>query len=272
MKLCRFQPLEFSAKNVSRTPRDIRPASHSGIIEGDLVHEISGDLTESREPTGRAWPLDTVKLLPPSRPSKIVCVGRNYADHAAEMGDPPPKEPLIFMKPPSSIIAPEEPIVIPPISHRVDHEGELAVIIGRRCARLRDNEDVAPYILGYTCLNDVTARDIQKSEVQYTRAKGFDTFCPFGPVLVTALNPSGTSVETFVNGIRKQSGNTSEMIFSIGVIIRWIAQVMTLEPGDLIATGTPAGISSLSPGDVVEVVVGGIGTLRNPVVGPNSSS
>ncbi|MGH9682687.1 MAG: fumarylacetoacetate hydrolase family protein [Candidatus Acidiferrales bacterium] len=272
MKLCRFQPLEFSAKNVSRAPQESRPAPRSGIIEGNLIHEISGDLTGSRERTGRTWPLDAVKFLPPSTPSKIVCVGRNYLDHVAELGNPLPKEPMIFLKPPSSIIAPEEPIVMPPISHRVDHEGEIAIIIGRRCSRLGGNEDVAPYILGYTCLNDVTARDIQKSDVQYTRAKGFDTFCPFGPVLVTALDPAGATVETFVNGIGKQSGHTSEMIFSIGVIIRWIAEVMTLEPGDLIATGTPAGVSPLSPGDIVEVTVSGVGTLRNPVVRPDSNS
>ena len=177
-----------------------------------------------------------------------------------------PKQPLIFLKPPSAVIAPEEPIVLPRISQRVDYEGELAIIIGRRCYHLTDNEDVSPYILGYTCLNDVTARDLQKLDVQFTRGKSFDTFCPFGPILETQIDPAGVSVETFVNGIRKQSGHTSEMIFSVDVIIRFIAQVMTLEPGDVIATGTPAGVGPLAAGDVVEVSVGGIGTLRNPVI------
>jgi len=156
--------------------------------------------------------------------------------------------------------------VMPAASQRVDYEGELAMIIGRRCAQLRDSDDVRPYILGYTCLNDVTARDLQKLDVQFTRAKGFDTFCPFGPLLETTIDPSGVAVQTFVNGVRKQSGHTSQMIFPLDVIIRFIARVMTLEPGDVIATGTPAGVSALASGDVVEVSVGGIGTLRNPVV------
>ncbi len=148
----------------------------------------------------------------------------------------------------------------------MDHEGELAVIIARRCYHLKDEESVGPYILGYTCLNDVTARDLQKLDVQFTRGKGFDTFCPFGPILETHLDPAGVTVETYVNGIRKQSGHTSEMIFSVDAIIRFIAQVMTLEPGDVIATGTPSGVGPLAAGDVVEVSVGGIGTLRNPVI------
>jgi len=154
----------------------------------------------------------------------------------------------------------------PKISERVDHEGELCVVIGKTCYQPAADEDVRHYILGYTCLNDVTARDLQKLDVQFTRAKGFDTFCPFGPLLETTIDPAGVSVETFVNGVRKQSGHTSQMIFPLDVIIRFIAQVMTLEPGDVIATGTPAGVSALASGDVVEVSVGGIGTLRNPVI------
>ena len=218
--------------------------------------------------TGREWPLDEVKFLPPSSPSKIVCVGRNYLAHARELDNEVPKEPLIFLKPPSAVIAPEEPIVLPRISERVDFEGELAVVIGRRCFHLGSNEDVRPYLAGYTCLNDVTARDLQKRDGQWSRAKGFDTFCPFGPLLESEAPTADTTIETYVNGIRKQSGRVAEMIFPVDVIIRWIAQVMTLEPGDVIATGTPSGIAPLSAGDVVEVSVSGIGTLRNPVAGP----
>jgi 2-keto-4-pentenoate hydratase/2-oxohepta-3-ene-1,7-dioic acid hydratase in catechol pathway len=266
MKLCRFQPLEFSASGVSRSAQETHPQPRAGIISENIISEIHGELWGSRELTGKTWPLGRVKLLPPSVPTKIVCVGRNYLDHAKELNNEVPKQPLIFIKPPSSVIAPEEPIVMPSISQRVDYEGELAIIIGRRCYQLGDADDVQPYIAGYTCLNDVTARDLQKLDVQFTRAKGFDTFCPFGPVLETHLDPAGVTVETFVNGVRKQSGHTSQMIFPLDVIIRFIAQVMTLEPGDVIATGTPAGVSPLAPGDVVEVSIGGIGTLRNPVV------
>jgi 2-keto-4-pentenoate hydratase/2-oxohepta-3-ene-1,7-dioic acid hydratase in catechol pathway len=266
MKLCRFQPLEFDAKELSRSTRETHPCPRAGIIEGDRIHEIRGELWGARERTGKIWPLDRIKFLPPSAPSKIVCVGRNYSDHAKELGNAVPALPLIFLKPPSSVIAPEEPIVLPRISQRVDYEGELAVVIGRTCYHLKDDESASPYILGYTCLNEVTARDLQKLDGQFTRGKGFDTFCPFGPVLETQLAPSGVTVETYLNGIRKQSGHTSEMIFSVDVIIRFIAQVMTLEPGDVIATGTPSGVGPLAAGDVVEVSVGGIGTLRNPVV------
>ncbi len=176
-----------------------------------------------------------------------------------------PKEPLIFLKPPSAVIAPGEEIVLPSVSKRVDFEGELAVVIGKRCKGVKPSDNVTNYIAGYTCLNDVTARDLQKPDGQWWRAKGSDTFCPFGPFLETELAPD-TIVETFVNGIRKQSASISNWIFSLDVIIRWIAQVMTLEPGDVIATGTPEGVGPLSAGDTVEVAVSGIGTLRNTVV------
>jgi 2-keto-4-pentenoate hydratase/2-oxohepta-3-ene-1,7-dioic acid hydratase in catechol pathway len=266
MKLCRFQPLEFSLAEINRSSRELHPPARAGIIDGSTISEIHGELWGPREFTGKKWPVDQVKFLPPSVPTKIVCVGKNYLDHAKEMGGEPPKVPLIFLKPPSSVIAPEEPIVLPPSSQRVDYEGELAIIIGRRCRHLADDEDVQPYVLGYTCLNDVTARDLQKLDGQFTRGKGFDTFCPFGPLVETQLDKSGVAVETFLNGVKKQSGHTSQLIFPLDVIIRFIAQVMTLEPGDVIATGTPAGVSALAPGDVVEVSVGGIGTLRNPVI------
>jgi 2-keto-4-pentenoate hydratase/2-oxohepta-3-ene-1,7-dioic acid hydratase in catechol pathway len=266
MKLCRFQVPEFDASRLSRTATETQLAARSGIIDGEKVIELSGDLLNPRERTGKSFPVDGVQFLAPSVPTKIVCVGRNYAEHAKELGNEAPKIPLIFLKPPSSVIAPEAPIVMPTISQRVDFEGELAVVIGRRCYKLGPDDDVAPHILGYTCLNDVTARDIQRADVQFTRGKGFDTFCPFGPAIETQLDPAGTTVETYMNGVRKQSGHTREMMFSVDVILRFISQVMTLEPGDVIATGTPAGVGPLAAGDVVEVVVGGIGTLRNPVI------
>ena len=267
MKLCRFQLMEFAVSDIARAPHEIRPQVRHGIVEGDTIDEFRGELWGSHERTGHKWPVASVQFLPPSVPSKIVCVGKNYADHAAEMGGPPPKSPIIFLKPPSSVIAPEEPIVLPRISERVDYEGEIAIVIGRRLRLLdpNDNQDLRSYILGYTCFNDITARDLQKLDGQWTRGKSFDTFCPFGPVLESDLNLPDTRLETFVNGVRKQSASASEMIFSVDVIIRWIAQVMTLEPGDVIATGTPAGIGPLANGDVVVVSVSGIGTLRNPV-------
>jgi 2-keto-4-pentenoate hydratase/2-oxohepta-3-ene-1,7-dioic acid hydratase in catechol pathway len=265
MKLCRFQPVLLSA-TVSRSGGETHPGALAGVVEGTNVREISGDFFAGWKPGERVWPLSEVKLLPPSVPSKIVCVGRNYREHASELGNEVPPEPLIFLKPPSAIIAPDEPIVMPTISKRVDYEGEIAVIIGRTCSQLAPTDDVKPYIVGFTCLNDVTARDLQKSDGQWTRGKGFDTFCPFGPVLETSLDLGAATVETFVNGVRKQSGRASEMMFSVDVIIKWISRVMTLQPGDVIATGTPSGVGPVQAGDVVEVVVGGVGTLRNPVV------
>ncbi len=212
-------------------------------------------------------PLVSTLLLAPVEPSKIVCVGRNYADHAKELGNEVPKEILIFLKPPTSIIAPKEKIVRPPISQRVDFEGELAVVIRKRCRKLGDNEDVRPYILGYTCANDVTARDLQKKDDQWTRAKGFDTFCPVGPLVTDEVDPwKGLHLETRVNGEVKQSGNTTDFIFPLDAVIRYIAGIMTLLPGDLVLTGTPAGIAPLKAGDQVDITIQGIGTLANPVV------
>jgi 2-keto-4-pentenoate hydratase/2-oxohepta-3-ene-1,7-dioic acid hydratase in catechol pathway len=265
MKLCRFQPLELDAK-VGVDSQEVHPQPRTGIIESETVWEVVGDVWGNARRTARKWPLNQIKFLPPSTPSKIVCVGRNYLDHARELGNEAPKEPLIFLKPPSAVIAPGEPIVLPAISERVDFEGELAIIVGRRCFHLSPGDDVRPYIAGYTCLNDVTARDLQKRDGQWTRAKGFDTFCPFGPVLETEFDLAAATLETFVNGIKKQSACTSEMIFSCDVIIRWIAQVMTLEPGDVIATGTPSGVGPLAAGDIVEVTITGIGTLLNAVI------
>jgi 2-keto-4-pentenoate hydratase/2-oxohepta-3-ene-1,7-dioic acid hydratase in catechol pathway len=268
MKLCRFQPMMFEAP--SHGSASAHPAPLVGRIDGTVVREMSGDPFSNLQTTDRTWPLEDVKLLPPVVPSKIVCVGRNYLEHANELGNEMPKYPLIFLKPPSSIIATDEPIVMPAVSKRVDYEGEIGLVIGKRCSWLGDNESATPYIAGLTCVNDVTARDLQNPDGQWTRAKGFDTFCPIGPFLETEFDFGAMSVETFVNGNRKQSGRTSEMMFSVDVILRWISRVMTLEPGDVIATGTPSGVGPLVAGEVVEVVVSGVGTLRNPVVGPDA--
>jgi 2-keto-4-pentenoate hydratase/2-oxohepta-3-ene-1,7-dioic acid hydratase in catechol pathway len=231
-----------------------------------MVREISGEVFGKWTVTDRSWPLDDVKLLTPVVPSKIVCLGRNYVDHAAEFNNPTPAEPLIFLKPPSSLLAPDDPIVLPPNIQRIDFEGELAVVISRECAHLRDGEDVRPYIAGYTCLNDVSARDYQALDKQWTRAKSFDTFCPLGPLVETEFDLASGYIETLLNGARKQYSPLTAMVFPVDVIIRWVSRVMTLVPGDIIATGTPAGVGPIKNGDVVEVVIAGIGNLRNPVV------
>lgn len=199
-------------------------------------------------------------------PSKIVCVGRNYADHAAELGNEVPKDPLLFLKAPSAVIRHEEAIRIPSQSAQVEHEGELAVVIGRACKNIGDDENPFQFVLGYTCLNDVTARDIQRKDVQFTRGKSFDTFCPIGPVIETELDVNDLRVTCSVNGEIKQDGRTSQMVFPVDFLIRYISRQMTLKAGDVIATGTPAGVSKLNPGDVCEVTIEGIGTLRNPVI------
>jgi 2-keto-4-pentenoate hydratase/2-oxohepta-3-ene-1,7-dioic acid hydratase in catechol pathway len=213
-------------------------------------------------------PFAEASLLPPVQPTKIVCVGRNYREHAAELGNEVPTEPLLFFKPPSSLLPPGGTILRPKISTRTDFEGELGVVIARRCHQLADSEDVRPYILGYTCVNDFTARDLQKKDSQWVRGKGFDTFCPVGPVVtdLDGIDPwAGVQIETRVNGEVRQSGNTRDFIFPLDVVIRYISQIMTLEPGDLIATGTPEGVGPVQAGDVVEISVEGIGQLRNPV-------
>ena len=198
-------------------------------------------------------------------PSKIVCVGRNYAEHAAELGNEVPKEPLLFLKAPSAMIRHEDVIRIPNQSSQVEHEGELAVIMGASCKNIGDGIDPVQFVQGYTCLNDVTARDIQRKDVQFTRAKSFDTFCPIGPVIESDLNVLDLRVTCSVNGEIKQDGRTSQMVFPVDFLIRYISRQMTLNPGDVIATGTPSGVSKLNPGDVCEVTIEGIGTLRNTV-------
>ncbi|MEP6788018.1 MAG: fumarylacetoacetate hydrolase family protein [Acidobacteriota bacterium] len=199
-------------------------------------------------------------------PSKIVCVGRNYAEHAAELGNEVPKEPLLFLKAPSALIFDGAPIIIPSQSVQVEHEGELAVIISKTCKDLTDADDVKNYVLGYACLNDVTARDIQRKDGQFTRGKSFDTFCPIGPHIETELDASNIRVVTRVNGVTKQDGRTSQMVFPVDFLIRYISNMMTLNPGDVIATGTPSGVSKMIADDVCEVEIEGIGTLTNSVV------
>src|SRR5215469_4807768 len=228
--------------------------------------DADGDMESLRSRRIEPIPLEEAPLLPPVRPSKIVCIGRNYREHAAELGHEVPKEPLIFLKPPSALLDPGQKIIRPKISARVDHEGELGVVMGKRCRNLRPDEDVRDYILGYTCVNDVTARDLQNKDGQWTRSKGFDTFCPVGPIVTDELDPwAGTGVETQVNGQVRQQDNTRNFIFALDVVLRHIAQVMTLFPGDLIATGTPSGVGPLLAGDTAEIAVQGIGTLKNPV-------
>jgi 2-keto-4-pentenoate hydratase/2-oxohepta-3-ene-1,7-dioic acid hydratase in catechol pathway len=224
-----------------------------------------------------ARPVSALTLLAPVVPSKIVCIGRNYRDHAAELGNEAPKEPLLFLKAPSSILAPGEAIRIPAVSQRVDFEGELGVVIARTCRKLNADEDVRPYIRGYVIVNDVTARDLQKSDGQWSRAKGFDTFCPVGPFVSDTIDPGcdgkagGVTVTTRLNGQVKQQGSTRDLIFDIATLLRYISAAMTLNPGDLIPTGTPAGVGPMKPGDMVEVEIEGAGVLRNSVVADNES-
>ncbi|HTZ89127.1 MAG TPA: fumarylacetoacetate hydrolase family protein [Alloacidobacterium sp.] len=209
-------------------------------------------------------PLSKVHVLAPVVPRKIVCIGRNYRDHAAELGNEAPKEPLLFLKAPSAVIGPGDDIRIPQQSQRVDFEGELAVVIGKTAAQLGADEDVRPYIRGYTIVNDVTARDLQKSDGQWSRAKGFDTFCPMGPLVTDEIDPwTGIAVETRLNGELKQHGNTRDLIFPVDALLRYITAAMTLFPGDVIPTGTPAGVAPMQPRDRVEVTIEGIGTLAN---------
>jgi 2-keto-4-pentenoate hydratase/2-oxohepta-3-ene-1,7-dioic acid hydratase in catechol pathway len=264
MKYCRFQLNGEAAYGLVESV-----AGRDSIIRVLVTppEEADGDMESLRTRRIEAIPLDEATLLAPVRPSKIVCVGRNYREHAAELGNEVPKEPLIFFKPTSALLAPGGVVRRPKISERVDYEGELGVVIGKTCYRPADDADMRQYILGYTCVNDVTARDLQKKDGQWTRAKGFDTFCPVGPVVTDEIDPwAGVSVETRVNGETKQQGNTRDFIFSLEAVIRYIANAMTLFPGDLIPTGTPSGVGPVVTGDVVEVTVSGIGTLRNSFV------
>lgn len=207
-----------------------------------------------------------IEIAPDFAPSKIVCVGRNYAEHAKELGNDVPTAPLLFLKAPSAVIRDGENIVIPRQSVQVEHEGELAIVISKTCKDLTDDDNVMNHVLGFTCLNDVTARDLQRTDGQFARAKSFDTFCPIGPHIETELDITDIRVVCRVNGAIKQDGRTSQMVFPVDFLIRYISNQMTLQPGDVIATGTPSGVSKMSPGDVCEVEIEGIGTLTNTVI------
>lgn len=259
-----------------RFKRDDDSLPGFGWVKEDKIHLYKGsgdfftgieslkDITELFDVSSPLQISDVI-LLPPVTPSKIVCVGRNYKEHAEELGNKMPEEPLLFLKAPSSLIATEEAILLPTQSNQIEHEGEIGVVIGRIASMLSDSNNPLDFALGYTCVNDVTARDLQRKDVQFTRGKSFDTFCPTGPFIVTGLDPTNLNVTTRVNGVIKQRGNSSDMAFPIAEIIRYISNIMTLYPGDLIATGTPAGVSALNDGDIVEVSVDGVGVLRNPV-------
>jgi 2-keto-4-pentenoate hydratase/2-oxohepta-3-ene-1,7-dioic acid hydratase in catechol pathway len=265
MRYCKYFDEQAGAAQYGK----VEDVSGTATIVARMVPWPEDRTVRSSDAPFTPRPLASARLLAPVNPQKIICVGRNYREHASEMGNEVPVEPLLFYKPPSSIIGAGEEIVIPPstLTQRVDYEGELGVIIGKRCRNVPEGEDVRPHIRGYTIVNDVTARDLQKKDSQWARAKGFDTFCPVGPMVTDEIDVwSGVEVETFLNGERKQRGNTREFIFGLDQIIRYISQFATLEPGDLISTGTPAGVGPLKTGDVVEVEIGGIGRLRNPVL------
>jgi len=240
-----------------------------GLLEDEAIYALedspfahSGRIT----PKGLVYRLDDVKLLPPCLPSKIVCLGLNYRSHAEELKMPPPSVPFIFFKPPTAVIGPDEPILLPSSSKRVDYEGELAVVIGKKAKDVPEDK-AREYVLGYTCFNDVTERHLQQEKGEWTRAKSYDTFAPLGPWIETEVSPDDLKLETYLNGELRQSARTSDLIFGIPELISFISSIMTLLPGDIIATGTPSGIGPLAPGDVVEVKIEKIGSLRNFVVG-----
>ena len=236
-----------------------------GVVEDEAVYVLQGDLFGSWNVGRRISSLDAVQILAPVVPSKIVAIGKNYLDHAQEMHSDVPEEPLIFLKPPTAIVAHLDAIVYPTISQRVDHEGELAVIIGQPCYHVEPAQARA-FVLGYTCANDVTARDVQRKDGQWTRGKGFDTFLPLGPFICTDLDLAAASLQTRLNGQIRQSSSFKRMVFTVEHIISFVSQVMTLLPGDVLLTGTPSGVGPMQPGDVVEVEITGIGTLRNHVI------
>ncbi len=241
------------------------PSPVFAVINGDQVGLLKSHPFGELEPAGVAVELDQVKLLAPVIPTKIVCVGKNYADHAAELGGEVPAEPVIFLKPSTSVIGPGDPIVLPTQSNNVHHEVELAIVIGALCKNV-DVERAGEVILGYTIANDVTARDLQNSDGQWTRAKSFDTFCPLGPWIETELDETNVHLTCDVNGDVRQSGSTSDLVRSAHEMVAWISTVMTLIPGDVILTGTPAGVGPIVDGDIVTVSIDGIGSLTNPVI------
>ncbi len=259
-----IQYIRFSLNHeVPPTVPDGTPGVKYGLLDGEDVFELN---EQGGTKTGAKFKFSELRLLPPTYPTKIVCVGRNYAKHAKELGNEVPPEPLIFLKPNSSLNGHLDPIVYPSISTQVNFEGEIGVVIGRRGRHIK-REEAMSYVFGYTCVNDVTARDLQKKDGQFTRGKGFDTFCCVGPILVykDSLDESKLGVKTFVNGELRQNGSIQDLIFPIPVIIEFVSQFMTLEPGDLIATGTPEGVGPVTQGDTIRIEVEGVGALENTV-------
>ena len=238
---------------------------HYAVLEKEAVALLSSHPFGPFEPEGRVLPLSDVRLVAPVLPSKIVAVGRNYAAHARELGNDVPAVPMIFLKPSTSVIGPGEPICLPWQSEQVEHEAEMAVVIGRLCRDVPE-ERAGEVVLGYTCANDVTARDLQRSDGQWGRAKGFDSFCPIGPWIETDVDLDDAPIECRVNDEDRQAGSTGDMVHDVAELVSWISSVMTLLPGDLILTGTPAGVGPIVTGDEVSVTIGGIGTLTNPVI------
>jgi len=236
-----------------------------GILKEEFLFPLKGSVFRDFRIGDSPIPMGEVRLLAPVEPSKVVGIGRNYHEHARELGNPVPEEPLIFLKPSTSVIGPQDEIRYPDMSARVDYEGELAVVIKKKARLIREDEPVDDYILGYTCANDVTARDLQTKDVQFTRAKSFDTFAALGPCVVTGIDPSGLRLKTFLNGKLVQSGSTASLIFPVPFLVRFVSRVMTLLPGDVISTGTPAGVGPMEPGDRVDVQIEGIGVLSNTV-------
>ena len=235
-----------------------------GVVNGDELLELDGDFFTPFKTLKAGHIFSQVKLLPPCNPSKVVAVGLNYRDHAHELGLAIPEEPVLFLKPATTILGPGESVICPRMSSRVDYEAELGVVVKDRTRNISP-EEAPDHILGYTCANDVTARDLQKKDGQWTRAKSFDTFCPVGPWIETDLDPGNLLIQSYLNGERRQSSRTSQLIFNVHELVSFISGVMTLEPGDLIITGTPAGIGPMKPGDEIEVRIEGIGSLKNIV-------
>ena len=237
-----------------------------GVLKEENLYSVKGSIFDEFEFENGAVPIGEAMLLAPVEPSKIVAVGLNYKDHALERGSPLPEEPLLFIKPSTAVIGPHDMIIYPKMSRRVDYEGELACVIKKKAYQLGESDSAEDYVFGYTCFNDVTARDLQDKDKQFTRAKSFDTFAAIGPCIATGLDPSRLAIKTFLNGKLRQSSNTRNLIFPVPFLVRFISNIMTLLPGDIITTGTPAGIGPMQPGDRVDIQIEGIGTLSNQVL------